>query len=188
MNHYFDLRLRPDPELSRSAVMNALFARLHRALVALRSTAIGISFPEHDADAPHLGGCLRLHGVENALNALMATDWLRGALDHVELAPIRTAPADAQHRHVRRIQAKSSPERLRRRAMRRHGIDAETARQRIPDQVAESLRLPFVTLGSRSTGQTSFNLYIQHGPLQPEPSPGEFNSYGLTRTATIPWF
>ncbi len=34
MNHYLDLHLLPDPEFSAAQLMSALFAKLHRALVA----------------------------------------------------------------------------------------------------------------------------------------------------------
>lgn len=188
MDHYLDLRLRTDPEIPAFDLMSALFGKLHRALARMNNAPIGVSFPDHNAKAPHLGLCLRLHGTSVALSALLATDWLQGVRDHVHAADIQTVPANALHRRVYRVQAKSSPERLRRRAMRRHGIDADAARQRIPDSAAEALRLPFVTLGSRSTGQPSFNLYIQHGPTQPTPLAGELNAYGLSKTATVPWF
>ncbi|MCL1552323.1 type I-F CRISPR-associated endoribonuclease Cas6/Csy4, partial [Xanthomonas nasturtii] len=56
------------------------------------------------------------------------------------------------------------------------------------DAVAEQLSLPFVVLGSCSTGQASFPLFIRHGPLLSEPKNGSFNSYGLSQEATVPWF
>ncbi|MDQ1091385.1 CRISPR-associated endoribonuclease Cas6/Csy4 subtype I-F [Xanthomonas sacchari] len=72
--------------------------------------------------------------------------------------------------------------------MRRHGLSADAAAERIPDTAAERLRLPFVVLGSRSTGQAAFPLFVRHGPLLQEPVPGTFNTYGLSGGATIPWF
>ncbi|MCF7223559.1 type I-F CRISPR-associated endoribonuclease Cas6/Csy4 [Marilutibacter chinensis] len=188
MSHYLDIDIRPDPELTSQHLLNGLYARLHRALVQLGSQDIGVSFPEHDDARPTLGNKLRLHGPETSLQALVATSWLKGMLDHVKVLAIKPVPAGTSHRHVSRVQAKSSPSRLRRRAMRRHGLDAETAMKRIPDSVAEHLRLPFVVLGSRSTGQASFPLFIRHGPLLAEPMSGTFNSYGLGQGATIPWF
>lgn len=188
MSHYLDIRLRPDPALTPQHLLDGLYARLHRALVQLGSQDIGVSFPEHDEARPTLGGRLRLHGPETSLQALQATPWLKGMRDHATISDIESAPAGARHRHVSRVQAKSSPARLRRRAMRRHGLDAQEAARRIPDSTAEHLRLPFVVLGSRSTGQASFPLFIRHGPLLETPIPGHFNSYGLSTAATIPWF
>lgn len=188
MDHYLDLNLLPDPEFGPRELLSALYAKLHRALVQLGRDDIGISFPGHDDTVPSLGTHVRLHGSASALAALAASPWLGGLAGLLRQSPIQLIPAHAQHRPVTRVQAKSSPERLRRRAMRRHSIDAATARQRIPDAVAETLDLPFVQLASRSTGQPSFHLYIRHGPLQQTPTEGAFNAYGLSKDATVPWF
>lgn len=188
MSYYLDIHLRPDPELTPHQLMGGLYTRLHRALVQLDSQDIGVSFPDHDDRKPSLGTHLRLHGSATSLQALMATRWLNGMQDHLKILPIAVVPANARYRLVSRTQAKSSPERLRRRAIRRHGLDAAVAEQRIPDTVAERLRLPFVTLGSRSTGQPSFPLFICHGPLLDDEVLGVFSSYGLSQQATVPWF
>jgi CRISPR-associated endonuclease Csy4 len=187
MNHYVDIEVRPDPEFPAHQLMSALYAKLHRALVAKKSTDIGVSFPSIDAQAPHLGTRLRLHASTAALSALMDSDWLAGMRDHVMLMPPALVPPAAQHRAVRRVQVKSSPERLRRRLMRRHGIDEQQARQRIPDESARLAHLPFTQLRSTSTGQ-NFMLFLEHGPLQPGAVSGDFNAYGLSHGATIPWF
>ncbi|MDO8457425.1 MAG: type I-F CRISPR-associated endoribonuclease Cas6/Csy4 [Burkholderiaceae bacterium] len=187
MDHYADIEVRPDPEFPAHQLMSALYAKLHRALVAQKSPGIGVSFPGVDAQAPYLGTRLRLHASLAALSALLQSDWLAGMRDHVALTPPEPVPPVVQHRAVRRVQVKSSPERLRRRLMRRHGIDEQQARQRIPDESARLAHLPFVQLRSTSTGQ-SFRLFIDHGPVQPGAVPGDFNAYGLSQGATIPWF
>lgn len=187
MDHHVDIQVRPDPEFPAHQLMSALYAKLHRALVAQACTGIGVSFPGVDSNAPHLGLRLRLHGKFSALSALLESDWLTGMRDHVAVTPPALVPPAAQHRAVRRVQVKSSPERLRRRLMRRHGIDAQQARQRIPDGLACLAHLPFTQLRSTSTGQ-NFMLFIDHGPLQPGAVSGDFNAYGLSHGATIPWF
>lgn len=187
MDHYVDIEVRPDPEFPANQLMSALFAKLHRGLVALSTTGIGVSFPGFDLTPPNLGTCLRLHGQHSALSALMKSDWLNGMRDHVVLSTSAPAPSNAQHRNLSRIQTKSSPERLRRRLMNRHDLDEQEALQRIPDEAARFVRLPFVQLRSTSTGQ-NFRVFLDHGPLQPSAIPGEFNTYGLSPSATIPWF
>ncbi|KAF1687307.1 type I-F CRISPR-associated endoribonuclease Cas6/Csy4 [Pseudoxanthomonas broegbernensis] len=188
MGHYLDIQLRPDPELTPQHLLNGLYARLHRTLVLLDNENIGISFPKYEERMATLGTQVRLHGPETSLRALTATTWLNGMLDYLRISEIEPAPTGTRHRHVSRVQAKSNPARLRRRAMRRHGLDEKTATDLIPDSAIERLRLPFVMLGSRSTGQPSFPLFIQHGPLLSTAIPGKFNSYGLSREATVPWF
>lgn len=188
MSHFLDIHFRRNPELTQQHVLSGLYARLHRALVQLGSQDIGVSFPEYDDAKPTLGNSLRLHGPAASLQALEATAWLRGMLDYLKISAIAPAPNGTTHRQVSRVQAKSSPARLRRRAMRRHHLSAHAAAQRIPDSAVEHLALPFVMLGSRSTGQASFPLFIRHGPLVKSPAHGTFNSYGLSQGATIPWF
>ena len=187
MDHHVDIDLRPDPEFAPHQLMSALYAKLHRGLVALNATGVGVSFPGFDTKAPHLGNRLRLHGDLAALSELMSTDWLSGMRDHVTSSPPTPVPPTAKHRPVRRVQSKSNPERLRRRLMRRQDIDEQQARARIPDTTAEFMHLPFVQLRSTSTGQT-FRLFVAHGSLQDEPAAGQFNFYGLSQHATVPWF
>ncbi|NML87275.1 type I-F CRISPR-associated endoribonuclease Cas6/Csy4 [Polaromonas sp.] len=187
MDHYVDIDVRPDPEFPANQLMSALYARLHRALAAQASAGIGVSFPGFDSKAPHLGTRLRLHGSLKDLATLLAVDWLAGMRNHVALTPPTPNPPAAQHRRVSRVQIKSSPERLRRRLMRRHSLDEHEARQRIPDNAVRLTQLPFLQLRSTSTGQ-SFRLFIEHGPLQSSVQPGTFNAYGLSQKATIAWF
>jgi len=187
MDHYLDIRLRPDPEFSQHQLMNALFSKLHRALAEGRHVDIGASFPEVDPAQPTLGTCLRLHGKASVLAELMSTNWLTGMRDHIHAGETQPVPAKTAHRTVSRIQPKSSVERIRRRQMRRHGLDASEIETRIPDFVAPKLSLPFVSIRSQSTKQT-FRLFIDHRPLVESPISGTYSSYGLSNTATVPWF
>lgn len=203
MDHYVDVRLQPDAEFAPAMLMAALFTKLHKALATGAHQGIGASFPqvqEATGEAPaakptrtgahppyRLGLVLRLHGTASALALLIASDWLRGMRDHVLCGPVQAVPEKHGYRAVNRVQAKSNPERLRRRQMRRHGLSAEQAQTRIPDSAAEVLDLPFLTLRSQSTGQT-FRLFIRHGPIQPEPVQGTFGAYGLSPATTVPWF
>lgn len=187
MDHYVDIQVRPDPEFPAHQLMSALYAKLHRVLAAQGCTRVGVSFPGVDAQTPYLGTCLRLHAQKADLSALLESDWLTGMRDHVTLTLPTPVPGTVQHRAVRRVQVKSSPERLRRRLMRRHDLAEQEARQRIPDEVACFARLPFLQLRSTSTGQT-FKLFIDHGLVQKDAVSGNFNAYGLSQEATIPWF
>lgn len=188
ITHYLDIHLRPDPEFPASQLLVALYAKLHRALVHLQSSHLAICFPGYSDRPLGLGQTLRVLGSAEGLTQLMAAPWLSGMTDHVRIDPgITPVPAEAEHRHLIRVQAKSSPERLRRRQMKRHGLTAEQARERIPDAAAETLRLPFLPVRSASTGQ-SFLLFLRLGPPQSLPDSGDFNAYGLSTRATIPWF
>ena len=184
MDHYLDIRLQPEePEVSESFLLNALFAKLHLRLGQLASGAIGISFPLHSR---RLGPLVRLHGTSSDLASLMAEDWLQGLKGYCDCSDATTVPADAGYRTVRRVQAKSVHNK-RQRSVRKGWLSEAEAVERITDNQQRELKLPFVQLKSRSSGQV-MRIYIEHGPLQATPVAGTFSAYGLSATATIPWF
>ncbi|MBP9218494.1 MAG: type I-F CRISPR-associated endoribonuclease Cas6/Csy4 [Sterolibacterium sp.] len=185
MDHYIDIRLLPDPEFPPNVLLNALYGKLHRGLVAQGGQNIGLSFP--DVNNNGLGTRLRLHGTAAELANFMARGWLLGMRDHTIVSPVQPVPTPKGYRVVRRVQVKSSPERLRRRLMARKGISAEEAEQAIPDSAAERLDLPYVVLNSQTTGQ-QFRLFVEHRPPQEQAASGPFSAYGLSPTATVPWF
>lgn len=187
MNHYLDIRIQPDPEFSTQLLMNALYSKLHRALVQLESKRIGVSFPGHSQKPKGLGDTLRLHSEKDHLVTLMAESWLKGMVDHVNVGDIALVPADAKNRVVRRVQKKTNVERVRRRYARRHDVPMEQARATIPESAEQTVSLPFAMLTSQSSGE-KFPLFIQHAPVQEEAVEGEFNTYGLSKGGTVPWF
>jgi len=187
MDAYLEIRLRPDPEFMPTTLMNALFSKLHRGLVAHGRQNIGVSFPDVGKQGRSLGERLRLHGSKADLEQLMALNWMVGMRDHSMMSAIMEVPDHAQSRVVRRVQAKSNPERQRRRLIARKGISPEQAVQAIPDDAAEMLKLPYLILTSQSTGQ-QFRLFVEHAAVQKKPVDGTFSAYGLSSTATVPWF
>lgn len=187
MNRYLEIQLLPEPDFSSGLLMNALFSRLHLALAAQPTVNIGISFPDWKPNGLTLGARLRLHGKGGDLEKITQRGWTGGVQDHATIGAITEVPAHAGHRVVRRVQAKSNPERERRRLMRRKNISAEAAREIIPDRNAQRLKLPCLILTSRSTGQ-QFRLFIEHLPLQEQAVEGTFSAYGLSPRATVPWF
>ena len=187
MECFVDIELLPDPEFEAHLLLGTLYARLHHALTPSNSLGIAVCFQGHQARPPTLGTRIRLLGSRSALLAHSSTDWLNGMHDYVRASALAEVPIDAPHRTLRRVQAKSNPERLRRRLMKRHGLNEKQARERLPDSVAQMLNLPFVQIKSQSTGQT-FRLFLRLGPEQSAPTPGKFNAYGLSQNATIPWF
>ena len=188
MDHYLDITLLPDPEFSQNHLMDALFAKLHVALVAAGCGDIGISFPQVPEQGTGLGTLLRLHGRASRLSELMTANWLAGMRDHTTLSAVQAVPSTCtSFRAVSRLQAKSSPARERRRLMRRKGLTEEEAMAKIPDHCAEILHLPYVQMRSQSTGER-FLLFIRHGPVRAVPAEGAFSAYGLSPTGTVPWF
>lgn len=189
MNHYMDIRLRPDPEFPAVFLLKALYSKLHRALFDLSADDIGISFPEHRTGVKtrSLGNHLRLHGAHERLEALMRAGWLNGMRDHVMLTDIAPVPGNARHVIVKRRQFNTGSESRAKRYAKRNNVSVEEARQMYQKVAARKIELPYVQLASRST-QGHFCLFIEHGEPQEQPVEGTFNHYGLSREATVPWF
>jgi CRISPR-associated endonuclease Csy4 len=184
MDHYLDIRLLPDPEFTATVLLEALFAKLHRALGSAGQGEIGVSFP---SAGKTLGDKLRLHGPLAALTAFESLSWRKGLRDYTECSEIQPVPANVKYRTVRRVQFKSNAERLRRRSVSKGWITEEEARMRIPDLVEKRTTLPFIRLKSLSSEQT-FLLFIEQGKICDNATEGIFSAYGLSATATIPWF
>lgn len=187
MNSYFEIKLLSDLEFSAPILMNALFSKLHHALAEHGRGEIGVSFPDFQKYDHLLGERLRLHGTRKSLERLMGSNWMMGIRDYTEVTETQAVPSGAKARIVRRVQAKSSPERQRRRLIARKGISPEQAIKTIPDSIAKRLKLPYLVLTSQSTGQ-KFRLFIEHLPIQEQAIAGTFSAYGLSSTATVPWF
>ena len=122
MNFYQDIRVLEDPEFSEPMLMAALFAKLHRVLGAQANGAVGVSFPRA---GKMLGDTLRLHGSQDALQALQATPWLKGLRDYTQCSDIQRIPENVMHCTVSRVQVKSSAERLRRRSVKKGWLTEE---------------------------------------------------------------
>lgn len=187
MNFYVDIRLLPDPEFKPTVLMNALFNKLHLALVKNKETGIGISFPLYDIECPTLGACLRLHGNEASLRHFIDSGWATGMSGYLNIREVTPVPATKIWVFVRRVQIKSNVDRIRRRYAIRHNISEKEASNIIPENIEKRLTLPFVTIKSQSTGQ-NFRLFIKQDKINEENSPLQCNSYGLSTDGALPYF
>ena len=187
MNAYLEIKLLPDPKRLPTTLMSMLFSKLHGGLATHGKKNIGVSFPDSDEKHGTLGTRLRLHGDARELEKFMESDWMTGMRDHASVGEIAAVPIHAKHRAVRRVQAKSNPERERRRLMARKSVSAEVAKQVIPDNTAQRLYLPYLVLTSQSTGQR-FRFFVEHLPVQKRAVNGAFGAYGLSPVVTVPWF
>lgn len=186
MDYYVDLILLADAETNVNQVRTTVFDRLHLVLVDLGTHSVGVGFPKLRDDA-NLGAVIRLHGGELELREICVAKKISQMRDYVEVGPIIRVPDGVKYRSVRRAQSKSNPERLRRRLRKRHNLSEEEALARIPDSAGSFLALPFLNVRSGSSKQ-HFRLFLRHGPVVDEAVSGDFNSYGLSAKATIPWF
>ena len=184
MDSYIDIKLLPDHEFTASAVLSKLWFKFHNQLVQ-SGAQIGVSFPERgDKD---LGAVMRLHGTADALNTLLAVRWAKGVYDYIDLSPVQPVPADARQGVVSRDNVgRHSAECLRRRAEKRGNLSTEEMDRLFTPWNAKKPEGQAVEIYSQSSAVVAI-FRVRHTEA-PEPQAGTFNTYGLSSTATVPFF
>lgn len=183
MNDYVDIKLLPDAEIPVTFLMNAIYTKLHKALYNQAAKNIGVSFPKCKVT---LGNVLRIHGEKTVLDALLNFNWIGGMSGYCEVSRVLSVPSGAKFRMVSRKQPTMSQSKLRR-LIKRGSITEDEIRQYKAKLFSKGLDNPYVELMSASNGQ-KHRRYIEFGKLLNEPISGEFDQFGLSKTATVPWF
>jgi CRISPR-associated endonuclease Csy4 len=183
MDYYFDIKIEPDEEVPIYFIRNKVFSKLHKALHTLNSSSIGISFPQYKV---LLGNIIRIHGSEVKLNELKTIDWLGGLAGYSSISPIQHIPHDVKYRVISRKQPSMTEAKLRR-LIKRGSITPESVKDYKVKMFEKGLDNPYLELDSTSSGH-KHRRYIAFGELLSNPLKGDFDSFGLSKTATIPWF
>ncbi len=183
MNYYIDISLKPDAEMRENVLMNTVYSKLHKALFTLNSMSIGISFPKYKV---LFGKVLRIHGDQSYLNDLQGLDWLGGIKGYCDISDILPVPETAQYRTVSRKQANMTEAKLRR-LIARKSITKDEVKMYKAKMFSQSLDHAYLELISGSNGE-KHRRYIQFGGLNDTPVEGSFDSFGLSKQATVPWF
>jgi len=183
MDHYYDINLLPDPEFPVTLLMNAIYSKFHKALCDVEANNIGVSFPNHNIT---LGNVLRIHGDEAALNALQQQNWIGGMSGYCTVNSVLSVPDRAKFRTVSRKQTTMSQSKLRR-LIKRGSIKEDEVKQYKEKMFSNGLTNPYLELVSTSTEQ-KHRRYIQFGELKDQAVSGQFDNFGLSKTATVPWF
>lgn len=183
MDHYIDIRIKPDSEMRSNILLNMIYTELHKALHDMTPINIGVSFPRYNVT---LGNVIRIHGEKAALHYLQDMNWLGGMSGYCEVSPVLSVPPGAKFRTVSRKQPTMSQSKLRR-LIKRGSITEDEIRQYKAKLFSKGLDNPYVELVSASNGQ-KHRRYIEFGKLLNEPVSGEFDQFGLSKTATVPWF
>jgi len=183
MDHYTDISILPDSEFPATVLMNAIYSKFHKALCELSSAGIGISFPEYKTT---LGTVLRIHSQEAVLNDLQGLNWIGGMSGYCNVSGVLAVPVDTKFRIISRKQPTMSQSKLNRLIKRGH-ISEDNLKLYKIKMLSRELDKPYVELISGSTGQ-KYRRYIEFGELLDQPVKGEFDQFGLSKTATVPWF
>ncbi len=183
MDYYIDITLKPDAEMRENILLNMVYAKLHKALVDLSCTAIGVSFPDYRLI---LGKRIRLHGALPELEKLQALNWLSALVGYCDVSVAQKIPQQVQYRIICRKQSNMTQAKLNR-LLKRGTITLEQAHVYKEKMFIKGLANPYVELKSTSNSE-QYRRYFEFGELQPEPVVGTFDYFGLSKQATIPWF
>lgn len=183
MNSFFDIELKPDAEMRENVLMNKVYAKLHKTLFDIKATDIGVSFPQYKV---MLGKVLRVHSRAERLVQLQGNNWLGGLAGYCAIGDIQATPVGAKYRRVSRIQSNMTQSKLNRLIKRGSITDSEVKSYKAK-MFSIGLDNPYFELESGSNGH-KHRRYIRFGELVDKPVIGEFDSFGLSKTATVPWF
>ena len=193
MTYYLIIKLLPDEECDLPFLRNALFNKLHKAIHDLKATDIGISFPQMKIK---LGCVIRIHSNQDKLQALQNLNWLGGLSGYCKVSEILPVPDKVDgYQTVSRIRQNMSIARLQKKiAHQKSKGYLKTAddikayeKQYKTKMFKTGLDNPYLELQSTSTNN-KYRLYVQFGTPQKEAVTGEFNRFGLSKTATVPIF
>ncbi|MWN05122.1 type I-F CRISPR-associated endoribonuclease Cas6/Csy4 [Gilliamella sp. Pas-s95] len=187
-SHYLELRAISQIEITEVDVMNQVMQSLHQILVNHQGN-IAISFPCYRVHQT-LGGVIRLLGSEQELQNLKADIQQKSTIsDYALLMPITIVPTTIKgYLRFSRVNPKgqSALRRAEQRLTAQGKWTPEVKNKMIEKWGSVHLQYPHFHLHSKSTGQ-KFILWIKQEKCR-EPVQGNFNSYGLSQTATVPDF
>jgi len=183
MDHYIDIQIKPDAEMRENVLLNNVYTKLHKALFSLASINIGVSFPLHNV---LLGKTLRIHSSKARIEELQNLAWLGGLAGYCSLSSIKPIPDTVGYRVMSRKQTTMSEAKLNR-LLKRGSITEDKTKQYRAKMFTKGLNNPYVELTSATNGH-KHRRYIKFGELVGKPVVGEFDQFGLSKTATVPWF
>ncbi len=184
MDCYINLLLSADDEVPIYFIRNKILTKLHKSLHDQRQTSIGISFPNHKVK---LGDVIRLHSDKKSLDTLQQNNWLGGLSGYCKVTDILPVPENIEgYRTIYRIRQNKTNAKLNR-LIKRNAMSDDDVKNYKEKMFATGLDNPYLELQSKSTGE-KYRLYIAFSELLEQATLGQFNYFGLSKTATVPIF
>jgi CRISPR-associated endonuclease Csy4 len=200
MKYYLDITLLPDAEASFGFLWQKVFQQVHIALVDNKvgdnESAVALSVVGYGDKAFPLGNKIRLLAAsEDILQKLDMQRWLNRLIDYCHLSSIKTVPAEVkQYARFNRKNVKSIEKKAQRRAVHLDKPYEEVLAYLIEEGKSKASKLPFINVESQESKKQSgqgvscqFLLFIVQA-ISDEAVNGKFDCYGLSKTATVPWF
>lgn len=192
MKYYIEITLLPSVEIGLYFLWQKVYQQIHLGFAAIKNSngeiPIGISFPGYDDKKNQLGNKLRLFAKDKQVfGELNIGRYLNRLLDYVHITQIRDVPDNVTEFAVfKRQQVKSSNTRLARRKAKRAGITFEQAFNMLNKFEEKRVKTPFINMQSQSSNKRFHLMILKQSTSQM--IDGSFNCYGLSKTATVPWF
>lgn len=201
MKYYQDITLLPDTEDDLYFLWEKTYQQIHIALVEIKDAhnrvGVGVSFPKYcfSGEIKNLGNKLRLLSAsKDLLMELNVEKWLSRLADYVHITRIREVPAEFEVVMFSRKVVKSN-EKLAKERSKHLGVPYGDALASLKEGGRSGrCNLPFIQMTSHSTANAKsfeeknrFPLFIEKQNVNKMVG-GNFDSYGLSRLATVPWF
>lgn len=189
MRVYFDITLLPSDDIGHHFLWEKVYQQVHLALVENQNgeeeSLIGVGFPEFNEEKHRLGRKLRVFAPSlAALNALDIQRWLDRLRDYVHITSVRDVSGTVdRYERFSRLQVKSNPERIARRAAKRSGMDYQQALDDRKSVASVRTRAPYIWMKSLSGG-SRFRLFIKRDECSSVE--GGFSAYGLSKGGALP--
>jgi len=197
MKYYLDITLLPDAEANLGFLWQKVYQQIHIVLadnkIAENQSAIAVSFPKYGDKEFPLGDKLRLLADQQALlEQLDIAKWLNRLTDYTHATSIKSVPSSVnEYACFKRKAVKSELKRAVSLANHLSKPVEEVVKFRQDKGLNQNSKLPFIHMESQKpteTGQKNkFRLFIERH-LYDSSVEGNFDCYGLSKTATIPWF
>jgi len=200
MKYYLDITLLPDAEANLGFLWQKVYQQVHLGLVenkvAENESVIAVSFPNYGDKVFPLGDKLRLFADnQRQLEQLDIAKWLSRLTDYTHMKSIIEVPGSInQFALFKRKQIKSNIEKkAKKRAKHLNKSYSEVLEYLLKEQTDLThdkyrSNLPFIQMESLSSkNRDRFPLFIERQFLD-SCIEGKFTTYGLSKTATVPWF
>ncbi|SQH77673.1 putative CRISPR-associated endonuclease Cas6/Csy4 [Shewanella benthica] len=183
MDSYIDIQLKPDAEMREAELSSKVFTKFHKALVALNTNRIGISFPRVNLN---LGRLFRIHGEASLLHDLQGLCWLGALSGYCRTGDVLKVPEAVKYRIISVKRSNLSKSKMNR-LIARGSIDKDGEKRYKVKMLSQGFDNPYLDLFSSSTGQVH-RKFFEFSDIKEKPMVGIFDTYGLSKTATVPCF
>lgn len=183
--HYIELKAIPQMDMLQSEVVGHCMQILHKCLPHFEGR-LGIAFPAYGLGRT-LGGILRVFGNEADCNALYQQLLQNGLEDYALISQVKETPTSSEHRCYSRVHRKGQST-IRRTEAFLKSINKwnEDIRVEMQNRQQNTPFFPHIHLKSASTNQR-FILAVKERKTSTSCT-GQFGSYGLSNTTTVPHF